>query len=86
MRKLFTVSSLKFCNDSAITSLEANQNRQKIKNYANKQIKCTLKLKTIILICGHTKISKLDKPSVGRDLKIFALVRNTEFLKKHLQR
>ena len=33
-----------------------------------------IKFKTIILICVHTKTSKLHKPSVGRGLKIFVLV------------
>ena len=52
----------------------------------NLYILWTLKSKTIILICVHTKTSKFDKPSVGQGLKIFILVWNTEFLKKHLQR
>ena len=33
---LFTAGSLQFPNDSTIASLEANQNRPKIKNYANR--------------------------------------------------
>ena len=33
---LFAVGSLKFCNDSTMASLEANQNQPKIKNYVNK--------------------------------------------------
>ena len=33
---LFTVGSLQFFNDSTIASLEANQNRPKIKYYVNK--------------------------------------------------
>ena len=36
MWNLFTVGSLQLCNDSTITSLEANQNRPKMKNYVNK--------------------------------------------------
>ena len=36
MLNLFTVGSLQFPNDSTIASLEANQNRLEIKNYANK--------------------------------------------------
>ena len=36
MWNLFTVGSLQFCNNSATASLEANQNRPKIKNYVNK--------------------------------------------------
>ena len=39
-------------------------------------------IKTIILICVHTKTSKFHKPSLGQDLKNFMLVSNTEFLKK----
>ena len=35
MWNLFTVGSLQFPNDSTIASLEANQNRPKIKNYVN---------------------------------------------------
>ena len=61
-----------------IASLEANQNRPKItndvKDKSNFYILYTLKFKTIILICVHTKTSKLHKPSVGRDLKNFVLV------------
>ena len=36
MWNLFTVGSLQLCNDSTIASLEANQNRPKMKNYVNK--------------------------------------------------
>ena len=36
MWNLFTVSSLQFCSDSTIASLEANQNRPKIQYYGNK--------------------------------------------------
>ena len=36
MWNLFTVGTLQFCNDSTIASLEANQNRLKIKDYVNK--------------------------------------------------
>ena len=35
MQNLFTVGSLQFCNDNSIASLEANQNRPKIKNYVS---------------------------------------------------
>ena len=66
---LFTVGSLQFCNDSAIASLEVNQNRPKIKNMlintSKFYILCTVKFKITILICVHTKTSKLHKPSVG---------------------
>ena len=43
---LFNVGSLQFPNDSTLTSLEANQNRPKIKDYVNKsnQILCSLKI------------------------------------------
>ena len=33
-----------------------------------------IKIKTIILICVHNKTSKLHKPSVERDMKMFVLV------------
>ena len=68
--------SLQFRNDSAIASLKANQNRPKVMliNTSNFYIFCALKFKTIILICVPTKIPKLHRPSVGRDLKIFVLV------------
>ena len=36
MWNLFTVGSLQFPDDSTIASLEANQNRPKIKNHVNK--------------------------------------------------
>ena len=36
MWNLFTVSSLQFCNDGAIASLEANQNRPKTTNDVKK--------------------------------------------------
>ena len=80
MWNLFTAGSLQCCNDSIIASLEASQNRPKIKklckyiNQSNFYILCILKFKTIILICLDTITSKLHKPSVGRDLKIFVLV------------
>ena len=58
LRGLFTVGSLQFFNDSTIASLEANQNRPKIKYYVNKSIKFSyfmyIKIKTIILIlCSY---------------------------------
>ena len=65
-------------NFVVMASLEANQNRPKIQHYGNKQNKfyilSTLKFKTIILICVHTKTSKFHKPSVEQGLKIFILV------------
>ena len=66
---LFTVGNLQFCSDGRIVSLEANQKRPKYNvmetNKTNFCILCTLKFKTIILICVHTKTSKFHKPSVG---------------------
>ena len=34
--EFITIGNLQFCNDSTIASLEANQNRPKIKYYVNK--------------------------------------------------
>ena len=42
-------------------------------------------LKMIILICVHTKASKLHKPSVGRGLKIYFYLKH-RISQKHLQR
>ena len=76
MWNLFTVGTLQFCSGSTIASLEANQNRPKIQYYGNEQYNFLyfMYIKTIILICIHTKTSKFHKPSLGQDLKNFILV------------
>ena len=84
MWNLFTVGSLQFCNDSTIASLEANQNRPKIKCYINKSIK--------FLYFVYIKINYNSNSGfvlkhqncinqVGRGLGIFCFGLNTELLK-----
>ena len=82
MWNLFTVGSLQFCNDSTIASLEANQNRPKIKYYINKKINkskfyilCTLKFKTnsdSVFILNHENCIS----QVGRGLRNFCFGQN----------
>ena len=78
MWNLFTFGSLQFCSDSTIAPLEASKTDQRYNimeiNKTSFDILRTLKFKTIILICVHTKTLKFHKSSVEQGLKTFILV------------